>query len=758
MNPSNRVFGSFFISLFLFMQQPAPVQPGPTDSLCESSANIIVAENCQQGTSDWHIENLQGDIEGFASSTSRVPGEAIDFYVNTDADTFDLKIYRSGYYGGTGGRLAYSAENIPGSVQPECDLDRNLGLVNCGNWLKSYSLTIPDDWISGVYIAKLIRPDTGGENYVLFVVREKEPKSDIVVQLSVTTYQAYNFYGNKSLYSSLSFDYCPTVSEAPRAVAVSFDRPNSLGVYFQNTYFWSDYPMIYWLEAQGYSVGYITNIDTHHYGTPGNDNELLTHQIFLSLGHDEYWSQEMRSAITEARDHGVHLGFFSSNISYWRIRLETNSLTDMSDRTEITYKTTEGGPADPSGHPTTTWRDPHGVNDPENSLIGIQYVGDNDIHYFPVQVTAEQAKDRLYRNTPLQSMPPHSYARVGKHLIGWEWDAMVNNGLTPASLQIVAESPTIGSLLADAGRKYNYGATSANVTRYVTSSGAIVFAVGTNHWSWGLAIYEPNPIIQQITYNLFSDMGVQPASPEPALVLDSNEETDEMGTSTTSQDQSSRDPSMVSAIENFMQIWAVPDFALAAESDPVYLLYENDSLEIPQVSNIQVEPAPESVTISWDTSLPTSSQLWVKSQSGSVDWGVTTEAVGMKPIVAEALQETLVNQHELTVFGLLPNSKYFFHVAGMAQNGTSVVSEEAGFTTPSGGSIDIQAKRYLRPFYREVRCGWNTNKFPIIVAGGLAIFALGMLIRYRRYFKAPLRRYGSVPKRKVDTSGEARNT
>jgi hypothetical protein len=723
---ANSVFAVLLLA-FPYLGMRNSLTVFPSASSCDHPANAIVAENCKEGTSDWHIDRIQGDIEGFVSATSVAPGGKLDFFINTSAKQFNLSIYRSGYYGGKGGRLVYTTD-LQGQAQPACQSNHALGLVNCGNWSKSYSLGIPKDWVSGVYLAKVVRPDTRGENYMVFVVREGYPKSDIVMQLSVTTYQAYNFYGNKALYSSLSFDYCPTVTNAPRAVTVSFDRPSSLGFLAENTYFWTDFPMVYWLEAQGYDTGYITDVDTHRFGTAGNVNELLDHRVFLSVGHDEYWTQEMRTAVAAARDHGVHLGFFSSNVSYWRIRFEPNPLTGQPDRLETTYKTTESGIPDPSGIPTTTWRDPAGANDPENSLVGIQYVGDNDVRYFPLQVSTEQARDPLYRNTGLQNMEPGTFAKIGKHLIGWEWDAATDNGRQPATLRILAESPTVGSILADAGRQYNYGTAHADVSRYTTPAGTIVFAAGTNYWSWGLAIYEPNPVIQQITYNLFSDMGVQPASPASTLILDGKGAPPQ-----GRQDFVARDSSLRSEIESFMRIWEVPDFALATDVESPYVILKSTDSVMPRVSNIQVRPGSDSAVISWDTDQPTIGQVWLGFYSGPVDWSVTTEAVGAKPIAAEAVSEKPLSHHEFTLSGLLPNTSYFFHVAATGASGQSVVSAEGSFGTQASGSISLQAKRYLRPTFRQIKCGWDDRQWTFVGLGGLCILIVGGLGWYRRH-------------------------
>jgi len=36
-----------------------------------------------------------------------------------------------------------------------------------------------------------------------------------------------------------------------------------------------------------------------------NPNQLLNHRAYLSMGHDEYWSKEMRDGAENARDRGV---------------------------------------------------------------------------------------------------------------------------------------------------------------------------------------------------------------------------------------------------------------------------------------------------------------------------------------------------------------------------------------------------------------------------------------------------------------------
>ena len=78
-------------------------------------------------------------------------------------------------------------------------MDSTTGLVDCGNWELSASWSTAGA-VSGIYVAKLNRLDTGGSSHIVFVVRDDARQADVVVQTSDTTWQAYNRYGGGSLY------------------------------------------------------------------------------------------------------------------------------------------------------------------------------------------------------------------------------------------------------------------------------------------------------------------------------------------------------------------------------------------------------------------------------------------------------------------------------------------------------------------------------------------------------------------------------
>lgn len=119
-------------------------------------------------------------------------------------------------------------------------------------------------------------------------------KADLLFQTSDTVWQVYNNYGGTSTYGDM--DGNVTIRRSYKA---SYNRPMMTRKHRACNMLWgSEYPMIRWLEQNGYDVAYQSGIDTDRLGV----ENLLNHKIFLSVGHDEYWSGVQRSNVEQARD------------------------------------------------------------------------------------------------------------------------------------------------------------------------------------------------------------------------------------------------------------------------------------------------------------------------------------------------------------------------------------------------------------------------------------------------------------------------
>ena len=237
----------------------APAGASSADTgACGAGSNPIVCENSQPGTpmADWYSPNAWGDIEGFPTATSVAPGGTIkDFKVDSPSVTYTISIYRLGWYGGDGARLMPTSPTTvyPKLTQPACDQSVSTGMVDCGNWSVTASWAVPSTAVSGVYIAALEQTDGAGYMPYPFVVNDPTSHSNIVVQTSDQTWQAYNTWGGADLY----------LGDGPapdgRDYSVSYNRP--MDISGNNGVFGSEYSMIEWLERNGYDASYLSSID-----------------------------------------------------------------------------------------------------------------------------------------------------------------------------------------------------------------------------------------------------------------------------------------------------------------------------------------------------------------------------------------------------------------------------------------------------------------------------------------------------------------
>ena len=339
---------SLVLTVTLGLLSLAGMRPAAAANPCGPPVvSLIACENTLPGDppSDWQVSGA-GDstIQGFATSMSVTPGQTINFKINTPSKAYHIDILRVGYYQGDGARKVVSGmaptATLPQS-QPACLNDTApTGLIDCGNWAVSASWTVPSTAVSGLYIAHLVRNDTGGSSLIPFVVRNDASHSDILFQTSDETWQAYNDYGGNSLYTC-TVNCPPGNPEAYKgADKVSYNRPFDTANVDNGTdwFMYAEYPMIRFLEANGYDVSYTSGVDMSQSGAA---SIIEQHKIFMSTGHDEYWSGQQRANVESARGAGVNLTFFSGNEVFWKTRWEPSiDGSNTPNRTLVTYKET----------------------------------------------------------------------------------------------------------------------------------------------------------------------------------------------------------------------------------------------------------------------------------------------------------------------------------------------------------------------------------------------------------------------------------
>jgi hypothetical protein len=486
-------------------------------------ANPIRAENLLPGTDSWQLEKppdvqavssamQAGDldrntnrcpiIEGYAWPASVNIGENIKFYVSTISPTYSLEIFRMGYYGGKGGRSMvprWTGLTVGGSTDPQTILSGG----DASNWKAamlngSEGFQIPNNWVSGCFVAKIEESD-GKQSYIFFIVRDDLRPSDLVMQCSITTYHAYNGWGGNSGYSYNTLDgvsrnkgqsiwlkrpYLP--SSSPRG-----NKGAGAGAFFThdkgpegattipttlandvrsggNLYSCSgwEYNMVRWLEMKGYDVTYCTNIDTHE-----NQLSRASHKAFISVGHDEYWSNEAYVNVVNARDAlGVSLLWFSGNTVFNRIDLSHEGrMSFHMDRSFGVWQVRDLSEEDKKRAMTDyklvggTW------------TLGVPPDKEEDFYL------ADTCPSWLKQEIPLQ--PDGS---LGHKLIGYEGNGLFwDNGSGMSESERDHWRLILKSCLP-AGIKDILTGKKTQAIWYTVPGGANVFSLSTIQWSWGL--------------------------------------------------------------------------------------------------------------------------------------------------------------------------------------------------------------------------------------------------------------------------------
>lgn len=495
-----RFFAHLLTLLLLLLGMGSAFAPLQRDGAHAAGSNPITIENQQAGTTSWQFTDYnkatRHEIEGYASLTSVAQGGQISFLVSLSANAqYKMDIYRMGYYPhGTnpdgsacnpcGGRLMQSVGPLSGSPQAACPTTTSgadFGMVEC-RWNPSYTITVPSTWTTGNYIVKLTRLDDHLENYMTFVVRDVGGSADIVYSMDVTTWQAYNYWGGSgnnnvgyNLYGKFN-DVTQNYLNDTRGYTVSFDRPYMVQGSIDgagNFMVW-DYPMVRWMESQGYNITYVTDIDLD-----ANQTLFNGHKVFVNTGHDEYFSDNMRSNLLNFINAGGSAAFFSAD-DFSRRMTWANSFSGQPLRREHCDKGALPGST------TGSWRDLTPPQ-PENQITGSLSNGAASARpflvYDPTHWVFAGTGLTKYNGTVVTS-GPNQNAISG--LIGYEFSTRAVNDSTlsayvsyePAGLQQVGHSFVPAS---------DNGVNSwADTTVYTSAGGGIVFSAGTIQWSWGL--------------------------------------------------------------------------------------------------------------------------------------------------------------------------------------------------------------------------------------------------------------------------------
>jgi len=370
-------------------------------------------------------------IYAYAEQPSPRPGDPCTLRVSTDAAAFRIEFSRCGAdLEPRGGSDWWPGVDAPAHLPGQDWGSSGLGLTGepLAAW-PAYRWTVPSDWTSGVYLLALVEGDGAGRDLApvdvrttpdarggtaLVVVRSAQPAAPLLYKVPLLTYQAYNLAGPDPYDAGTGQGgWClyTEPDELPEHVlrGVSLHRPGAgTGGTPWDTHNWDPYDavsprqsfahwdarFIAWLEREGRAVDYCTDVDLHSDG----EQLLAPYPLLVSAGHDEYWTDAMRSAVEQYVDRGGNVAFFGGNTCWWRVELDDG----------VRFRRTQ-----------QWWQ----TGRPENDLTGVSFRNggerDREEHPVPVGYRVQHADHWAYAGTGLRDGDVFG---AHEHLVGYECD------------------------------------------------------------------------------------------------------------------------------------------------------------------------------------------------------------------------------------------------------------------------------------------------------------------------------------------------
>jgi len=337
------------------------------------------------------IPSPDGESAAWCYSDRRAyrPGDCVTLFVSSTVAKVSLTILRDP----GDGTVIYSSGIKEAQFLAVPDRCYEVG---CG-WPPFLTWSIPDDIASGGYLVEIrdeTSPQRGVIGHHLFVCRSRDRTPGTIALVAATsTWSAYNDWGGANHYygtnPALPRGRSAHLSAlrpwargqvwlpngAPRAVNATRSRKPGPARYesiewafingFTRYYSiagWASYerPFLQWAELHGYRFDIFVQDELH------DDPSLLNgYPCTVFVGHDEYWSREMRDGVDAYVERGGRVARFAGNF-LWQIRL------DRTSNVQIAYKY-DARRLDPhAGSPTMTsaWEDPV-VNHPGAKTFGV---------------------------------------------------------------------------------------------------------------------------------------------------------------------------------------------------------------------------------------------------------------------------------------------------------------------------------------------------------------------------------------------------
>ena len=296
------------------------------------------------------------EVWGYPSRFSYAPGETVRLHVSCSRPTYDIAVIRDGRTP----HVVYRREGVTGRRHEEPAEAYEHG---CG-WPANVEIPIGADWRPGFYLVEFsVASPEGRFNSEAFFVVRKTPtqRRGMALLLTTSTLIAYNDWGGANHYRGIGDDpryeigapvlstqrpvgrgllrkpieapreshtFTPPIGWQPRYPAYEWARLYGYSRHHADS-FWATYerPFVVWAEEQSFDLDYLTQHDLHF-----EPDCLDGYGTVVVVGHDEYWTWEMRDRIDAFVDRGGGLARFAGNF-LWQVRLSADGTRQYCYRT-----------------------------------------------------------------------------------------------------------------------------------------------------------------------------------------------------------------------------------------------------------------------------------------------------------------------------------------------------------------------------------------------------------------------------------------
>ena len=333
------------------------------------------------------------EVWGYPERWSYTGGDVLKLHVSCSQPTYAVTITRDGLHPET----VYSQSGLAGHRH---DLPEEPYATGCG-WPVELEVPIDKGWRSGFYIIVFAVEAAGVrfESEAFIIVRKPQSeRNGIVFLLTTSTLMAYNDWGGANHYRGIGDDprvevaspvlstqrplatgfvrrpaeapreshtFMPPIGWEPRYPSYEWARLYGYGRHHADA-FWATYERGFavWAEEAGYDLDYLTQHDLHF-----EADCLDGYSTVVIVGHDEYWTWEMRDRIDAFVDRGGGLARFGGNY-LWQVRLSDDG------HTQYCYRTPQADPeSDANPRRTTTVWDYKPIGRPGAQTMGLTGMG-----------------------------------------------------------------------------------------------------------------------------------------------------------------------------------------------------------------------------------------------------------------------------------------------------------------------------------------------------------------------------------------------